>query len=199
MPALPYEALVFDVGGVIVPHDNELLFRRLAARCTAPDAAERIRPLTMASCYGTGERPIAALHEECRRVLGYDGDWPTFLADWCCHLSIDGAMLALVERLAAAQRVLLFSNTNLEHWQHLVVMTAGALARFEAYLSHEIGQMKPSLAAFRDVAARAGITPARSLFIDDMAENVAAARRAGFKGERFTGQVALERFLRASA
>src|SRR5690242_21018963 len=138
MPTLPYEALVFDVGGVIVPHDNEMLFRRLAARCAAPDAAERIRRRAMDPCYGSGEQPIAALHEECRRLLGYDGDWPTFRSDWCCHLSIDGAMLSLVERLAQTHRVILFSNTNHEHWQHLLVLSSGALVRFEAYLSHEI-------------------------------------------------------------
>lgn len=197
MRHLPYEALVFDLGGVIIPHDNEVLYRRLAACCTAPDALERVREGARDPRYGTGERPIADLHARFCRALGYSRDWSTFAADWCSHLSVDWAMLDLVQRLAAVHRVLLFSNTNREHWEHLLVLTDGALARFEAYLSHEIGQVKPSLATFRTVAARAGIAPARSLFIDDRAENVEAARRAGFDAELFTSQEAFERFLQS--
>ena len=199
MGPLPYEALVFDVGGVIIPHDNELLYRRLAARCTAPDSLERIREEARDPRYGTGELPITDLHAGVCRALGYRRDWSAFVADWCSHLSVDRAMLDLVQRLAASHRVLLFSNTNREHWEHLLALTDGALARFEAYLSHEIGQVKPSLAAFRAVATRAGIAPGRSLFIDDRAENVEAARQAGFHAELFTGQEAFERFLRSRA
>jgi FMN phosphatase YigB (HAD superfamily) len=197
MRHLPYEALVFDLGGVIIPHDNEVLYRRLAERCAAPDALDRIRRGAQDPRYGTGELPIADLHDRFRRELGYSRDWDAFVADWCSHLSVDWAMLDLVQRLAASRRVLLFSNTNREHWEHLLALTDGALARFEAYLSHEIGQVKPALAAFRTVAARAGIMPARSLFIDDRAENVEAARQAGFDAERFTDQAAFERFLRS--
>ena len=47
MGHLNYDALVFDLGGVIVPHDNELLYRRLAECRTAPEALERIRSRTL--------------------------------------------------------------------------------------------------------------------------------------------------------
>jgi hypothetical protein len=32
---LQFEALIFDVGGVIVSHDDDMLHRRLAVRCRA--------------------------------------------------------------------------------------------------------------------------------------------------------------------
>ncbi len=47
------------------------------------------------------------------------------------------------------------------------------------------------------MAARAGIDPGRSLFIDDKPVNVEAARRAGFRAEVFVGQAALEAYLAA--
>jgi FMN phosphatase YigB (HAD superfamily) len=190
-----FAALVFDVGGVIVPHDNDLLFQRLAARCRAGVDPEAVAALAADTCYERGERPIAHLHERLAREAGYAPGWESFLADWCCHLGVDAAMLDYVERLAAARRMLLFSNTNREHWQHLERLTDGRLGRFEAYLSYEIGEAKPALASFRSVAERAGIDPARSLFIDDKPANVTAARQAGFQAEVFTGQDALERLL----
>jgi FMN phosphatase YigB (HAD superfamily) len=190
-----FAALVFDVGGVIVPHDNALLFRRLAAGCRAGIDVKAVAALVSDPCYERGARPIAHLHQRLAREAGYAPDWEGFVADWCCHFGIDAPMLDYVERLAAARRVLLFSNTNHEHWQHLVRRTKGRLGRLEAYLSHEIGEAKPSLASFRLVAARAGIDPACALFIDDKPANVAAAREAGFHAEVFTGQAALERLL----
>jgi len=190
-----FDALVFDVGGVIIPHDNEVLFRRLAARCAAPDALTAIRAAASEPAYELGRRSIADLHERLRRELLYSADWPVFAAEWCSHLTVDRSMLDYVTRLAAAHRVILFSNTNDEHWRHLLTLTDGALGRFEAYLSHEVGLAKPDPAAFAAVAARARIAPPRSLFIDDKPTNVDAARRAGFAAEVFTDQPTLEQYL----
>ena len=193
-----YDALIFDLGGVIVPHDNAVLAARLVSRCSAPDAAQRLNGVAHAASYGNGERSIAQLHGVLVETLGYDGDWPRFAQDWCCHLSLDAAMMALVERLGELHRVMLFSNTNQEHWEHVVGLSGGRLGRIEAYLSHEIGDLKPALTAFERVAALAGVAPGRCLFIDDRLDNVEAARRAGFHAEVFTTQAALESLLRAA-
>ena len=195
--AAPFEALVFDLGNVIVPHDNEFLHRRLVSRCAAQNASERLRLLAHDARFGTGERSIADLHRQLVAEIGYGGDWACFVGDWSCHLSLDPSMLALVERLAANNRVMIFSNTNQEHWDHVINLSGGAIGRFEAHLSHEIGQLKPSVQSFLTVAAQAGIAPERSLFIDDAAANVEGARKAGFQAELFTGQAALEAYLTA--
>lgn len=193
--AAPFAALVFDVGGVIVPHDNEALYRRLAARCLAPQAEATIRAAIRDPGYERGALPIEHLHERLRREAGYAPGWDAFRADWCSHLGLDAAMLDYVERLAARRRVLLFSNTNREHWDHLLRLSAGRLGGFEAYLSHELGDAKPAPSAFRRVAAAAGIEPARALFVDDKPANVAAARQAGFAAIVFIGLAEFEREL----
>lgn len=187
-------ALVFDLGGVIVPHDNDMLYRRLAARCQPAQSAEAIAAMAHDPRYELGVLPIAHLHQRLR-AAGYAFDWEVFVADWCCHFAVDAAMLDYVEHLTAARRVLLFSNTNREHWDYLVRLSGGRLGRIEAYLSHELGAAKPAVAAFRLVAARAGIDPARSVFIDDKPANVEAARLAGFRAEVFVGQRMLEQYL----
>jgi putative hydrolase of the HAD superfamily len=194
----PFQALVFDLGGVIVPHDNEVLHQRLVAGCSAADASDRLRKIAHAERFGTGESSIADLHQLLVRELGYRGDWPAFVQDWNCHLGLDTDMLAYVEQLAGVNRVMIFSNTNQEHWDHAVAMSGGALGRYEAFLSHEIGQLKPSIRSFQTVAEMAGIEPGRSLFIDDRADNVDGARRAGFQAAVFTTQADLAALLESA-
>lgn len=198
-PKLPFDALVFDVGGIFVLHDNERLFRRLGASCSAADAVGRIRDAVMDSDITTGIRPVRALYDELVHDLGYKRDWRGFLADWSSHFSVDHAMLAVLATLARDNRVLLFSNTNPEHWEYVTQLADGALGRYEAYLSHELHDMKPNASAFQLVVSRARITPERALFVDDLAENVAAARGLGFYGHIYKSRDAFESFLTAAA
>lgn len=186
------DALIFDVGGVIVPHDNDLLHRRLAAACAAPDAYRRLHAgAAHDHRYATGAASIADLHRALVDELGYGRSYDQFLDDWCCHLGLDQAMLSLVEALASRARVLLFSNTNREHWDYLLALSGGPLGAFEAYLSHEIGAAKPDPSAYRLVADRARIDPRRALFVDDRADNVAAADGIGFHTLVFKDQSGL--------
>ncbi len=194
---LPFDALVFDVGGVFIPHDNEVLYQRLAGRCTAPNALDRIREKALDPHIGTGETSIAMLHQALVAELSYAEDWNGFLAAWSSHLALDAEMLALIQDLAKANRVLLFSNTNREHWDCVMKLTHSAIAELETYLSFEIGQIKPSLASFRTVVSRAGIDASRFLFVDDRPENVAAARQIGFDGHVFVDRARLERYLKS--
>ena len=194
----PFDNLVFDLGNVIIPHDNEVLHARILRRCTAPDADPRLRRLSHDRRYGNGEKSIPELHQALAAEVGYGGDWPTFVDDWSCHLSLDADMLAFVEMLAQRYRVMIFSNTNQQHWERALEMSDGRVGRIEAWLSHEIGDLKPAVSSFLTVARLAKIDPAHSIFFDDLPDNVAAARQAGFQAEVFTTKTALEDYLRVA-
>ena len=192
--ASPFEALVFDLGGVLVAHDNAFLGERLASRCGPPCTSQAVGRLIRRTNWNAGA-PISGLHDQLVAELGYALGWDEFVADWCCHFAVDNAMLDFVEGLTTHNRVMLFSNTNREHWDFLVAASGGRLARLDPYLSHEIGHAKPSLRSFQVVAEKAGIDPARSVFFDDLQENVDGARRAGFQAELFESQAKLAAFL----
>lgn len=192
---MPLQALIFDVGGVIIPHDNAALYARLASRCRAVGALEAISDEALAPPCHTGEAGVPELYCWMVDRMGYEGEWDAFAADFCSHLSLDPGMLDFVAALARTNRVLLFSNTNAVHWAHADGLAGGRLGAFEAYLSHELGVAKPDPAAFALVAERAGLEPGRCLFIDDVMANVEAARRAGFQAEQFTSQPALAALL----
>ena len=59
----PLQALIFDVGGVIVPHDNEMLYARLANRCSVADALERVRSQSGKTGVGSGAISVQDLAE----------------------------------------------------------------------------------------------------------------------------------------
>ena len=185
---------MFDVGGVLIAHDNDHMFRTLASRCRAANALDYLRNASFG--LADGKRPVRSVYEELAQALGYSGDWDTFAADICCHFTLDRSMLRLVQLLAESNRVLLFSNTFDLHWNYVTALEDGALQAFEAYASHVIGDAKPAESAFRKVIELAGIDPRQSIFIDDLAENVAAAERVGFRGHHFKSQSGFEHFLR---
>lgn len=193
--AAPDIAYMFDLGGVIVTHDNHALYQRIASRCATTSTMAGIAQAAEDALYTTGAHPISHLHARLVREARYAGDWPCFVADWSSHFGVNLSMLDFVETLAAQRRVLLFSNTNHEHWSFLVDATGGRLGRLEAYLSHELGLMKPTPSAFVAVAERAGLDPRRTLFIDDIEANVEGARQAGFLATRFVNEATLRQDL----
>ncbi|MDZ5451775.1 HAD-IA family hydrolase [Labrys sp. ZIDIC5] len=194
MSSSPFQALVFDLGGVVVEHDNAVLFERLASRCRPSWTPEEVVSLFRQSRWGTGT-PIRLFHQQLAEAGGYRASWDVFVEDWSCHLAVNPSMLAVMERLARRNRVMIFSNTNQEHWDFVLKESGGVLAGFEPYLSHEIGHEKPSLRAFQVVAEKAGIDPANSIFFDDLPANVEGARQAGFEAEVFLGEPWLLSFL----
>jgi len=192
----PPDALIFDLGGVIVAHDNAVMYRAIASRCPGGDAEGAALQVLRGQSWDTGA-PIAELHQALQARAGYGAGWDQFVRDWTCHFAVDAAMLDFVEALAARRRTFLFSNTNAEHWDHLVDRTGGRLGRLERYLSHEIGLAKPARESFLEVARQAGVEPSRAIFFDDVEDNVLGARAAGFRSEVFTDQASLVRTLEA--
>lgn len=85
------------------------------------------------------------------------------------------------------------SNTNHRHWLQLT-SGPGRPAKFPTpeqvdhpHASHLLGVAKPDRAVYEVFLARAGggrVAPGDVIFFDDLAENVRAAREAGWRAER---------------
>lgn len=101
----------------------------------------------------------------------------------------------LLEELAALRQsgVTLFLATNQEHGRARYLMEqAGLDAYFDDILySAALGHRKPSPDFFRLATERAGVLPGEIAFIDDMAENVEAARQFGWNAVHWTAGATL--------
>ncbi len=186
--ASPAPTLIFDLGGVLVRHDNDALYDRLAACCWDPQAARpKVEAWLGDERIGTGDLHVHTLYRHMKDALGFRASYPYFLDLWSSHFSEEPGMDALVERLARRHRTVLLSNTNAAHIEHIRA-SYPVFARFHAtYLSYEIGLVKPHAASYLRVLELEGREPKECVFIDDRADNTAAAGKLGIRTVTFSG------------
>ncbi|MBB3645206.1 putative hydrolase of the HAD superfamily [Rhizobium sp. BK619] len=107
----------------------------------------------------------------------------------------------LLDELAAFRQsgVTLFLATNQEHGRARYLMEQlGLNAHFDDILySAALGYRKPSPDFFRLATERAGALPGEIAFIDDMAENIEAARQFGWNAAQWTAGARLRETLSA--
>jgi HAD superfamily hydrolase (TIGR01509 family) len=181
-------AIIFDLGGVLVRHDNDLLFDRLAACCPDPAAARpHMETWLHAADVGTGRLGVEELHGRLAAEHGLNASYPRFLDLWSSHFSPEPGMEPLVRKLAERYRVVIFSNTNAAHIDHIRVAYPAYGHAHKAYLSYELGLVKPDAASYRRVLELERRAPEDCVFIDDRADNTAAAAALGMKTVTFTG------------
>ncbi len=96
--------------------------------------------------------------------------------------------IALVQRLSKDYRVFLLSNTNALHAAHFNAVLErdfgirGMDQLMErAFYSHDLGFRKPDIRVFKKAMEQAGVLADESLFIDDLEDNIIAARKAGMR------------------
>lgn len=93
----------------------------------------------------------------------------------------------LIEQLATSYRLMVLSNTNALHFQHMLELLP-VLGRFERYfLSFEIGASKPDPAIYKHVMENIDVPPQEVLFIDDLEQNIKGAKDARMNGIVFQG------------
>ncbi len=94
--------------------------------------------------------------------------------------------VALLRELHAAGRPLYFLSNMPEPYARHLEETHDFLALFKGgVFSARVGLCKPEAAIFEHCARELDLDPARTLFIDDVAHNVAAAHAAGWQAIRF--------------
>ena len=196
---LPYDVILFDVGGVLLTngwdhreraaavdafHLDKVDFERRHAELDDPWERGAI---TMADylSYTVFHQPRSFSQEEFAAFI---------LAQ--SHLLPDGAIPVLRE-LAAGGKYLLgaFNNeareTNEYRFNHFGLRNCFDLSLSSCY----IGLRKPEPAIYRRAIDIVGRNPERILFIDDREENIAAAKALGMGTIVFRGVIDLRREL----
>jgi 2-haloacid dehalogenase len=183
------DAVVFDIGGVLIdwnprhlfrklfPHDEAGMERFLANVCTPDWNAEQDRGRPFAD----GIAQLKARHPDRAPLIeAYRERWIEML---------DGAIAGSVEILAELRErgvpLYVLSNWSAETFPE-------AKARFDflswfrgVVISGEVGIAKPERAIFQLLCDRFQLAPETTLFIDDVAPNVDAARELGFAATLF--------------
>lgn len=197
MAPAPAKVLFFDIGNVLVRFDSAGLMKDFAwAAGSSPwRVARMVWSRRLVDEVERGRLSGEGLHAAVREQTGYVGDYEDFRRLWCGRFRLDERAAALFRRLARRRPAYLLSNTNELHWDYIRRRYAFAREAAGAVLSFETGARKPERAIYEAAVRAAGAEPAECLFIDDIAENVAGAEKAGLRALRFRGAARLEKDL----
>ncbi|MEM9133416.1 MAG: HAD family phosphatase [Actinomycetota bacterium] len=201
-PSAPVDTVIFDLGNVLIPWDRRFLYEKLI---DDRDELDRFLDdvLTLDANAdldrGTPLPEVVAglieLHPDHADLLQAFADrWIETVGP-----AIEGSVRLLERLVAAGVPCYALSNFGRDTFEQ----TEGRfpfLDRFEGRLiSGYEGVVKPEPEIFHLLCRRFGLRAERSLFIDDSAANVAAARDLGFAVHHFADPEALEADLVARA
>lgn len=181
------EAVLLDLGNVLVHHDNDLLFRRMAERfrTTAPEIKSRLDG-GLWEAVNRGRFSGDSLRRELIARLGGDISSEEWIPLWNSHFNLYRPMISLVEELVGRVKLVLVSNTHDQHVSFLRPLLP-VLEKFDGLvLSCAEGVLKPEPEIFRRALQIAGVTPEKAVFFDDVPAYVEAARNQGINGFVFT-------------
>jgi glucose-1-phosphatase len=189
---------IFDLGGVLISHDNELLYDRLAEACSNPKAARsKLVDWPEARDFALGRLNEEGFHARLASDFGFRGDLNAFRERWCCHFGEEPGMTNALRNIATRYRTVLLSNTNVTHWEHIRFRYPVASYVHATYLSFEMGLEKPNVEIYRAVLQGEDRTAGDSIFVDDRTENIDAATALGIRSIAFTGYEPFAATLRA--
>ena len=196
---LPYDAILFDVGGVLLNNGWDHLERAAAVAAFHLDNDEfERRHAELDDPWERGEISMAdyltyTVFHEPRHFS--PEDFAAFVFSQS-HLLPNGA-LPILRELAASGKYLLGAlnnearETNEHRFSHF-----GLRNHFDVALSScFLGLRKPEPAIYRRAVDIVGRNPERILFIDDREANIAAAKTMGMGAILFRGDVDLRREL----
>jgi FMN phosphatase YigB (HAD superfamily) len=184
------EALLFDLGKVLVDFEWDPTMNQLTAACRDPVEFRRVfLDAKLAHRYETGAMTTREFHEHLCRVGGLQMDLKCFRSAWSSMFQPELLVSRnLLERLCSRYPLILVSNTNEAHAEFI----AEHYPVFEYFahkvFSFEVGAMKPEPEIFRRAIDVSG-KPAGSLFFtDDREENVLGARVMGMQAHQFRSE-----------
>ena len=190
------DALILDLGNVLVFHDNALLFQKMAAAFqTTPESMRARIEKDVWERANTGRLPGDALRLELQQALGEELSPERFVQLWNCHFQINVPMVQRVEALVGKLKLCLLSNTHDLHFEPLRPQLP-VLEKFDVLvLSYEEGLMKPAPALYRTALKRLGVAPERAAFFDDVQSYADGASAVGISGRLFTDVETFDRQL----
>jgi len=172
---------LFDIGRVLLDFDFERSLSRLLPEGVEQPRERLRRLLERKDELESGQVEADDYITWALEVMGSEATHEQFREAWCDIFTVNEPMWRRVRQLkAAGHKLVLFSNINAIHvpW---IYEAYPEMDLFDgAVMSFEVGCIKPQPEIYRHAIEAHDMQPAQTLYIDDLEENVAAGRAAGF-------------------
>lgn len=182
--------IIFDLGGPIIEINYQLTskaFKNLGA-LDFDMVYSQAKQTNLFDLYETGKIPSETFRQELKAMLNiqhitnpqFDSAWSAMVID------LPKDRLAYVKELGKKYRTFLYSNTNEIHITEATKMMKNncnieCLNPFfeKVYFSHIFGYRKPHPESFLKLLADKKLLAKETLFIDDTAQHIEGAKKAG--------------------
>ncbi len=190
MKHLNIQALLFDLGGVLIELDFDRAFEywQPISKLSVAEIKSRFSFDIPYQQLERGQLSADEYFEHLCHILQLEPDFEHIQTGW--NAIFPGEITEtrqLVENVRANFPCYLLSNTNAVHksaWSQQFPQVVQAFERL--FISSEMGCRKPERAAFNHVAETLGIPLEAIMFFDDLLENVNGATAAGLTGVHVT-------------
>lgn len=173
------EAFIFDIGNVMLHFDYDKA--RAALRAAGASEPEAGLVEALGHRYERGAVSSEEFLRELSEIFGQAVPEGVLVRAWQEIFEPNLPMWEVVEKLHGRYPLYLLSNTNaLQH--DYIVERYGVFARFaDGVYSYRAQMMKPEPEIFAEAIGQFGVEPAATVYVDDLAPNVEAARAAGLR------------------
>ena len=183
-PQPAIEAVIFDLGNVLIAVDETRALDRMAARTgkTRRELEGYVMLTPFVNQLARGELSSQQFFEIVRRDTGFDSDFAGFARIWSDIFTPIEPMIALARRLKGRVKRLILSNTNAIHMDYVLGKFPIVREVEGLVLSYEVGLLKPDPRIYELTLRRFALRAEQTVFIDDIPANVDGARAAGLHG-----------------
>lgn len=176
------DAVIFDIGNVLLKFDYLVAANRLLAASPLDELPDREAIVTAKAALEGGKIDREEFVRTVRGEFRHDGGDDEFLRIWEDIFEENRPMTALAACAAGQVPTYLLSNISCIHHEFIFRRYPFFSKFSDGVFSYRAGALKPSPVIYRTAIAQFRVDPARTLFIDDMEENIAAAEKIGFVG-----------------
>ena len=175
------DAVIFDIGNVLLTFDYTVAKQEILKQTgqAAPPSQESLHPLRID--HETGRIKRADFVKAVQDAFAHDGPEEHFLDIWSRIFEKNIPMIEWAKSLHQTTPLYLLSNIGSIHHEHIFREYDFFTTLFkDGVYSYQAGVMKPEAEIFELARKQFGIDPAKTLYIDDLPENVRGAEGAGF-------------------
>jgi putative hydrolase of the HAD superfamily len=192
--------IIFDLGGVLFCLDGEETLKAFENH-GIKNIREKFSEVILSDWFRDFEIGNISPEEflkELNTLCGSNLSMKDFVFCWNAMLTgYPEENRAFLENISKKYNLYVLSNTNITHVEFFEPVAAWRDGLFKKrYYSNDIHLRKPDKECFEFVLSDAGIEPHETLFIDDRADNIAAAKSLGINTIHLTQQSSLFGFFK---
>jgi putative hydrolase of the HAD superfamily len=183
--------IIFDLGEVIIDLDAPRVIEAFEQR--SGNRSSNIKEMLVTSSllhkFETGKMEEIDFADEVMKLLEMNLTFQEFELIWNYMLKgIPKARLELLDNLRQNHQILILSNTNSIHQRKFDQMIddltgKGSMSALvdKAHYSHDLGYRKPEKKIYELLIDEHHLTPQKTMFLDDRADNIEAAGSLGIQ------------------